>query len=111
MQRCSHPIRWNELRGHLSRLHVELLAALGDLLVQAGEYAEAVAVYQQVLRTEDLHEEAHRRVILCLARTGERVRALRHYEQFVALMREELGAEPSDETTELYTRLRQAGTV
>ncbi|HSJ06505.1 MAG TPA: BTAD domain-containing putative transcriptional regulator, partial [Longimicrobiales bacterium] len=97
-----------ELRGHLARLFIGSLMALGDLLVQAGDHAEAAAVYRQVLAREDLYEEAHRGLIACLARTGDRVGALRHYEQLVALMREELGAEPSDETTELYARLQKA---
>jgi predicted ATPase/DNA-binding SARP family transcriptional activator len=97
-----------ELRGRLARLFIDVLVALGDLLVQAGDHAEAAAVYRRVVRREELHEEAHRGVIACLARTGDRVGALRHYEQLVALMREELGAEPSGETTALYARLQKA---
>jgi predicted ATPase/DNA-binding SARP family transcriptional activator len=100
-----------EVRGYLARLYIDGLAALGDLLMQAGQYPDAANAYQQILRREEFHEEAHRRFITCLARSGERVRALRHYEQFVALLRDELGAEPDDETTRLYTQLRAAGTV
>jgi predicted ATPase/DNA-binding SARP family transcriptional activator len=100
-----------ELRSHLSRLHSDLLMALGNHLLRTGEHGEAAAVYQQVVRRDELHEEAHRQTMICLARTGDRVRAIRHYEELVVLMREELGAEPSDETNDLYARLRAAETV
>jgi DNA-binding SARP family transcriptional activator len=63
------------------------------------------------VRREDLHEEAHRRLMLCLARTGERGRAVKHYERLVVLLREELDAEPEAETIALVERLRQAAEV
>jgi predicted ATPase/DNA-binding SARP family transcriptional activator len=100
-----------EIRDHLRRLYVDGLFALGELLMQAEAFAEAAAVYQQLVRKEDLHEEAHRRLMLCLARTGERGRALRHYERLVVLLREGLDAEPEEQTTGLYERLKKAQTV
>jgi predicted ATPase/DNA-binding SARP family transcriptional activator len=97
-----------ELRDRLGRLYGDGLLALGELLLRAERWAEAAAVYQQVVRREDLHEEGHRRLMLCLARAGERGQALRHYDRLVTLLREELGAEPEAETTALYERLRQS---
>jgi DNA-binding SARP family transcriptional activator len=43
----------------------------------------------------------------CYARTGQRAEALRHYERFALLLRDELDAEPDAETTALYERLQQ----
>jgi predicted ATPase/DNA-binding SARP family transcriptional activator len=100
-----------EQRDHLRRLYIDGMLALGELLMQAAEYAAAAEIYQQIVIREDLQEDAHRRLILCLARTGERARALRHYERLVVLLREELDADPEKETTALYERLKQAEPV
>jgi DNA-binding SARP family transcriptional activator len=100
-----------ELRDRLRRLYVDGLSAFGEQLMEDGAFAEAASVYQQIVRLEDLHEEAHRQLLLCLARSGERTRALRHYERLVALLREELDTAPDAATTELYERLRRAEPV
>ena len=38
---------------------------------------------------------------------GESGRALRHYEELVGMLEEQLGASPASETSELYERLRE----
>jgi DNA-binding SARP family transcriptional activator len=100
-----------EIRDHLRRLHVEGLFALGELLMQSEQFREAAEVYQKIVQKEDLQEEAHRRLMLCRARMGQRAEALRHYERLVRLLAAELDAEPEEETTALYDRLRQAEPV
>jgi predicted ATPase/DNA-binding SARP family transcriptional activator len=95
-----------EIRERLQRLYVGGLQVLGDLLMQQERWAEAAEVYQQVVRKEDLHEEAHRRLMLCWSQAGERGRALKHYERLVVLLEAELDAEPEAETTALFERLR-----
>jgi DNA-binding SARP family transcriptional activator len=47
----------------------------------------------------------------CLARAGERTQALKQYERLTALLRADLEAEPDEETTVLYDRLRRAEAV
>jgi DNA-binding SARP family transcriptional activator len=42
----------------------------------------------------------------CQAALGERGRALRHYEELVEVLEEQLGASPAPETTTLYESLR-----
>jgi DNA-binding SARP family transcriptional activator len=100
-----------ETRDNLGSLYVQGLCALGELLMRAGEWTEATAIYRRVVVKEDLREDAHRNLMLCLARAGDRGRALRHYETLVALLRDELGAEPEEETVTLYERLKQAVVV
>jgi DNA-binding SARP family transcriptional activator len=100
-----------EMRDHLRRLWLDGMLALGDLLVRAERWAEGAEVYARIVRREDLHEEAHRRLMLCWAQAGERTRALRHYERLVVLLQAELDAEPEDETTALFERLRQGAPV
>ena len=51
-------------------------------------------------------EEAHRELMRCHAALGERGRALRHYEELVELLDEQLGTPPAPETSALHERLR-----
>jgi DNA-binding SARP family transcriptional activator len=46
----------------------------------------------------------------CHAAVGERSQALRVYRRFADRMREELEAEPDDETTAFFEKLQGAGT-
>ena len=43
----------------------------------------------------------------CYARGGQRAEAIRQYERFALLLRDELDAAPDAETTALYERLRR----
>jgi predicted ATPase/DNA-binding SARP family transcriptional activator len=97
-----------EHRGHLQRLYCDGLSALGELLMQAGDHATAAHTCLQVLAKDNLREETHRRLIRCLSLGGERARALRHYEQLVTLLREEVDTRPDAETTALYEELKQS---
>lgn len=98
-------------RDRLRRLYVDGLLALGAALFEEAQYAEAAELYRRVTVVEDLHEEAHRRLILCCARSGERPAALRHYCHFARLLMEELGTAPATETTTLYERLQRGEAV
>jgi predicted ATPase/DNA-binding SARP family transcriptional activator len=91
--------------------YVELLTLLAERSFAREEYTEAKQLYQQIVRREELREDMHRRLMQCLARTGERARALRHFERLIILLREELDAEPEPETTELGERIRRAESV
>jgi predicted ATPase/DNA-binding SARP family transcriptional activator len=97
-----------EMRDHLHRLWVDGLAALGSHLADAECYEEAAEVYRAIVRADELNEDAHRRLMAVLARSGHRGEALRHYDRFVTLLRNDLGAEPERETVGLYDRLRKA---
>jgi predicted ATPase/DNA-binding SARP family transcriptional activator len=100
-----------EHRDRLRRLYVQGMDGLGDRLLEAGETAEATTVFQRILLVDDLAEDSHRQLMIALARQGGRVQALRHYDRLVELLRDELDAEPEEETTALYERLRQAQPV
>jgi predicted ATPase/DNA-binding SARP family transcriptional activator len=97
-----------ELRDHLHRLYIDGLSALGEILLEEEDFTAAAETCRIILGRENLREDTHRRLMLCLSRTGERARALRHFERLLTLLREELGAEPETETVLLYERLRQA---
>jgi DNA-binding SARP family transcriptional activator len=51
-------------------------------------------------------EEAHRGLMRCQAVLGERGQAIRHYEELVKMLYEQLGTASAPETSALYERLR-----
>jgi DNA-binding SARP family transcriptional activator len=95
-----------EIHDRLVRLAIDGHVALGGMLVGREEWREAAGVYERLLRIDDLNEEAARGLMLCLARTGQRARALQQYERFVDRLREEIGAEPEPDSTRLAESIR-----
>ena len=79
--------------------------------VADARYADALEVYQRMLSADNLFEAAHRELMRCYARVGESNRALRHYQSLRRLLRAELAAEPSPETTLLFERLRRGDDI
>jgi DNA-binding SARP family transcriptional activator len=95
-------IPWRE---RLIDRHAEVLAALSDAHVEAGDLPAAVDVARRLVQLDPLDESAHRRLIAAYARAGRRGHALR---QFLACRRSlvaELGVEPGAETAALQRRV------
>ena len=84
---------------------------LGARLVAEERHAKAAEVYRRVLARDELHEEALLALMKAHAAVGERSQALRAYRRFANRMREELDAEPDDETTELFEKLQSGAGV
>jgi len=101
------PLRWTEEeRDLLRRLQLQLGLARGRLFEEAGADASAADVYRALTLRDELNEEAHRRLMQCWARSGDRARALRHFDALVDLLRDALGAEPEAETRAVRDRIR-----
>jgi len=98
-------------RDRFQRLFVDGLLALSAHLVVGERYTEAAEACRRALERDPLLEEAWRRLMLCLARTGERAQALRLYQQLVNLLRAELEAEPDEQTTALFQRIQSGNPV
>jgi DNA-binding SARP family transcriptional activator len=56
-------------------------------------------------------ESAHRELMRCYAASGERGAALRQFRTMTGLLREELGAAPTEETVHLIARIRRGEPV
>jgi DNA-binding SARP family transcriptional activator len=98
---------WVTLRQEeLWREYREALLLLGRLLSAQERHAEAAEAYRKAIAHDGLLEEAHRGLIRCYAALGERGRALKHYEELVELLDEQLGTSPAPETVALHERLR-----
>ena len=92
-------------RERLRRLALVGLHRLAAAYTARGEYAAAIYYTSRLLALEPWHEEAHRRLMLLLARSGQHAAALAQFESCRRILAEELGVEPLPETWQLYQRL------
>ncbi|UCC61798.1 MAG: protein kinase, partial [Anaerolineae bacterium] len=73
-----------------------------------GEFEQAIPYARRWLALDPLHEPAHRCLMRLYAQSGQRAAALARYEACRQVLRDELGVEPTAETTALYEQI-QAG--
>jgi predicted ATPase/DNA-binding SARP family transcriptional activator len=88
------------------RRYLDLLAALITGYSQAGDYGAAIAAAQRALAADPLAEEQHRQLIELYARSGDRVAALRQFEQCILVLERELGVGPLPPTRAVYEAIR-----
>lgn len=90
---------------------VEALHVLAAQHAARGEYTIAINDTRHLLALDSWREEAHRHMMLLLARSGQRSAALVQYETCRRVLQQELGVEPAEETTALYRRILAMGTA
>jgi len=95
------------VRENLRARYLTLLAWLADERYAAGEYAQCLAHARHLLAHDPCREDAHRLVMRCHVRQGERAQAVRQYRLCAALVRAEFEAEPEPATTALFAQLRR----
>jgi len=86
-------------------LRRRLAAVLEKLAVRVtgqADYPAALTYARRWLAMDPLNEEAHRRLMLLYAWSGERNAALRQYRECTRILDQELGVSPMEETTQLY---------
>lgn len=96
-----------DVRDRLARLHASALETLGNALLARERYDDAAAVFERLVQQEELHEGAHRSLMLCRARAGDQAGMVRDYRRLQAVLRRELDVAPQAETMELFRRLQQ----
>lgn len=98
-------------REYLRELMLQALRRLTEHSARLeADPASALEYVQRWLVLEPWQEEAHRHMMLLLARSGQRSAALFQYETCRRVLAGELGVEPMAETTALYERLKAAAT-
>ena len=95
-------------REHWHQRASQVLDRLVSYYTRRGEYLQALEFASRLLALDPWREEAHRRKMLLLARTGQYSAALAQYETCCRILARELNVEPSPETTALYERIRAA---
>ena len=91
------------------RLRVRYLgirAYLADHHYGAGDYAACLDYTARLLNSDPCREDAHRLVIRCYVRLGQRAQALRQYRLCQDLLRREFDAVPEPATTLLFDQVR-----
>ncbi len=92
----------SEERERLLSLYLRAADKLAGLLIERGEYDEALDICQAILARDVCWERAYRLTMTAHARQGNRPLALRAYQRCVTTLHDELGVEPSTATTTLY---------
>lgn len=99
--------------GEAERVRLRGLAAsAGEALAATrleADPREAEEIAGRVIEIDPYREEAHRIVLRALARRGDLAAAAVHYRRLSALLRDELGVEPSAETKRAYASLGREG--
>lgn len=95
-------------RERLERQYVALLQQLAHHYQQQNDSTEAARYVTRRLEIEPWNEEAHRQLMTLLARQGQRSAALAQYETCRRVLQQDLGVEPTRQTTALYERIRAA---
>ena len=90
---------------HRERLRSQYFLDVEELVIwlhARREYKQAIAYIQSALAIDPLHEDLTREAIRITYESGDRPGALQVYQRFAARLKEEVGVEPMQETTELY---------
>jgi DNA-binding SARP family transcriptional activator len=93
-------------RERLRARYLTLLARLAEHHFAADDYEACLAHAQRMLAADPCREDAHRLVMRCHTRRGERAQALRQYRLCQDILRAEFDMLPEPETTALFDRVR-----
>jgi DNA-binding SARP family transcriptional activator len=91
----------------LQENYLILLDGLGRYYYDQEDYAACTTICRKILIVDPCFEDAHRQLMRCYSRQGQRYLALRQYHLCVEALNEELEANPTSATTELYERIRR----
>jgi DNA-binding SARP family transcriptional activator len=95
-------------RGRLRAMLVRGLSALSQISAANDEHALAVQYATEVLEVEPFQESGYRQLMRLHAGMGNRAEALRVFGRCRELLREELGAAPSQETEAAFLEILRA---
>ena len=100
---------WNEWltgeRERLLELVLGVLVGLGEQELAAGRAEHALKAGQRAIALNNMREDAHRLIVQALAASGRKAEALKHYQDLVALLKDELNTEPDAATRSLVAEL------
>ncbi len=103
---------WSLLqRDALRRRYTEALLTLGQWFCAQENYAQAASAFRRLIASDSYHEVAHRELMRCYARLGERGQALKCYSELLERMRDELHSTPDSETTSLFEKVRRGDPI
>jgi DNA-binding SARP family transcriptional activator len=93
-------------RERLRVFYLTLLGRLADHYWSQQEYAACLGYALRLIAIDPCREDAHRQVMRCHVRCGERAQALRQYRLCEQILRREFDAQPEIATTALFDQAR-----
>lgn len=87
-------------------LALEVLTKLAEIFELRQKFAKALHYSKRAIELEPWFETSHRQLIRLLALSGQRHAALRQFEECRRILAQELGVEPTQETTRLLECVR-----
>ncbi|MEW6425552.1 MAG: BTAD domain-containing putative transcriptional regulator [Bacillota bacterium] len=96
-----------EERERLAVLYIRALELLAKLLARRGDYAGCLKAAEKILEKDNCWEEAYRLQMLCYGKLNNGAMVTRVYKKCAAVLKEELGVNPSGKTAGLYKKLAQ----
>jgi DNA-binding SARP family transcriptional activator len=94
-------------RERLRARYLSLLASLATYAYAARDDAACLAYAQRILAHDPCREDAHRLVMRCHVRRGERAQALHHYGVCVDILRAAYATTPEPATVALFEQVRR----
>jgi DNA-binding SARP family transcriptional activator len=95
-------------RERLRALHLSLLGQVADQYFQQSDYREALRYALRLLSNDPCREDAHRLVMRCHVRLGERAQAFRQYQTCHRMLDTEFGVRPEPLTESLFDQVRMS---
>jgi ATP/maltotriose-dependent transcriptional regulator MalT/DNA-binding SARP family transcriptional activator len=100
------PVDWaSQRREELNQLFLNLLREAADEYAALCRYEDARAYTARGLAIDPFRDELHQRMMKILAAMGRTHEVVDHYQQYVFLLRTDLGLDPPLETRALYDNL------
>lgn len=93
-------------RERLRAAYLTARARLGDTYFKASRFDLSLHQAYQLLAVDPFREDAHRMIMRCYVRSGQRAQAMRHYQTCVELLKAEFDAVPEPATDRLYDLIR-----
>jgi DNA-binding SARP family transcriptional activator len=94
-------------RENLKHAHLDILDRLSQHYFGQAQFAMCIAFCQKILAEDNCREDAHRRLMRCHLRQGQRHLALRQYHMCVEALKRELDVPPMPATVELYQEIQR----
>ena len=98
-------------REGLKDSYLIILDRLSRYYLKEKGYATCIHLCQKILAKDDCREDAHRRLMRCYSRQGQRNLALRQYHLCVEALGRVLDVPPMPETVALYHQMRNGEVV
>ena len=95
-------------REKLRQLAIEALEKMTAQAAAEGDYDTSIATCRRLLELDPWRESTHRQLMRLLSQNGQLAAALTQYENCRQLLADELGVDPTPETTTLYEQIQTA---